>query len=83
MRLAAARVDDTVGLRLLQQADVLAKEQEALAWRLRIATGLAKRYLVRDERTKARTVLAPVYEAFRQGFNSKDLRAAAQLLDSI
>jgi len=69
MRLAAARVDDAVGLRLLQQADVLAKEQDALAWRLRIATSLAERYLARDERIKARNALAPVYETFKQGFN--------------
>jgi hypothetical protein len=83
MRLAAARVDDAVGLRLLQQADVLAKEQDALAWRLRIATSLAERYLARDQRTKARTLLTPVYETFKQGFNSKDLRIAAQILSSI
>lgn len=83
MRLAAARVDVAVGLRLLQQADTLAKEQGALAWRLRIATSLAERYLARNERTKARTVLAPVYETFKQGFNSKDLRSAAQILSSI
>ena len=83
MRLAAARVDDAVGLRLLQQAERLAEEQNALAWRLRIATSLAERYQARDERTKARSVLAPVYEAFRQGFSSNDLRRAAQILDSI
>jgi hypothetical protein len=83
MRLAAAQVDDAVGLRLLQQADVLAKEQDALAWRLRIATSLAERHLARDERTKARNVLAPVYESFKQGFNSRDLRSAAGILNSI
>ena len=83
MRLAAGRVDDAVGLRLLQQADVLAKEQDALAWRLRIATSLAERYLARDERMKARNALAPVYETFKQGFNSKDLRSAVQILGSI
>lgn len=83
MRLAAARVDDAVGLRLLQQAAVLAKEQGALAWRLRIATSLAKRQVARDERTKARAVLAPVYDSFKQGFNSKDLRTAAQILSSL
>jgi len=83
MRLAAGRVDDAVGLRLLQQADVLAKEQDALAWRLRIATSLAERYLARDERMKARNALAPVYETFKQGFTSKDLRAAAEILNSI
>jgi predicted ATPase/DNA-binding winged helix-turn-helix (wHTH) protein len=83
MRLAAARVDDAVGLRLLQQADALAKAQEALAWRLRIATSLAERHLARDERAKARIALAPVYETFKQGFNSNDLRSAAQILGSI
>jgi predicted ATPase/DNA-binding winged helix-turn-helix (wHTH) protein len=83
IRLAAARVDDAVGLRLLQQAEVLAKEQNALAWRLRIAISLAQRYLARDEKTKARSVLTPVYETFKQGFSSKDLRNAAQILSSI
>jgi predicted ATPase/DNA-binding winged helix-turn-helix (wHTH) protein len=83
MRLAATRVDDAVGLRLLQQADVLAKEQDALAWRLRIATSLAERHLARGERTKARAVLTPVYETFKQGFNSKNLLTAAQILGSI
>jgi hypothetical protein len=83
MRLAAARVDLAVGLRLLQQADTLAKEQGALAWRLRIATSLAERYLARNERMKAQTALAPVYETFKQGFNSKDLRSAAQILSSM
>ena len=80
MRLAAGRVDDAVGLRLLQQADVLAKEQNALAWRLRIATSLAERYLAHDERAKARNVLAPVYDTFKQGFDTKDLLIAAQIL---
>jgi predicted ATPase/DNA-binding winged helix-turn-helix (wHTH) protein len=83
MRLAAAQVEDAVGLRLLQQAGALAKEQDALAWRLRIATSLAERHLARDERIKARNVLAPVFDAFRQGFNSKDLRIGAQILSSI
>jgi predicted ATPase/DNA-binding winged helix-turn-helix (wHTH) protein len=83
MRLAAARVDDAVGLRLLQQADVLAKEQDALAWRLRIATSLAERYLARDERAKARSALAPVFETFKQGLRCKDLRSAAQILSAL
>jgi predicted ATPase/DNA-binding winged helix-turn-helix (wHTH) protein len=83
IRLTAARVDDAVGLRLLQQADVLAKEQSALAWRLRIATSLAKRHVAHNEKAKARSVLAPVYETFKQGFNSKDLRRAAWILASL
>jgi predicted ATPase/DNA-binding winged helix-turn-helix (wHTH) protein len=83
MRLAAFRVDHAVGLRLLEQADVLAKEQGALAWRLRIAISVAERHLVRDERAMARNALAPVYESFKQGFNSKDLSIAAQILSAV
>jgi hypothetical protein len=83
MRLAAGRVEDAVGLRLLQQADALAKEQNALAWRLRIATNLAERYLAREQRTTARTILTPIYETFTQGLDSKDLRIAARVLGSI
>jgi predicted ATPase/DNA-binding winged helix-turn-helix (wHTH) protein len=83
MRLAAGRVEDAVGLRLLQQADGLAKEQGALAWRLRIATNLAERYLAREQRTTARMVLTPIYETFTQGLDSKDLSMAARVLSSI
>jgi predicted ATPase/DNA-binding winged helix-turn-helix (wHTH) protein len=83
MRLAATRLDDAVGLRLLQQADALAKDQDALAWRLRIATSLAERHVARDERKKARAALAPVYETFTQGLSSKDLRSAAHILETM
>jgi hypothetical protein len=53
------------------------------ARRLRIATSLAECHLSRDEWTKARAVLAPVYETFKQGFNSKGLRIVAQNLSSL
>jgi hypothetical protein len=83
MRLAAAKADAVVGLRLLQQADLLAKQQDALAWRLRIAISLAERHLARDEGPKARAALAPVYDSFRQGLKTRDLRRATEILDAI
>jgi predicted ATPase len=83
MRLAAGRADDVVGLRLLQQADLLAKQQDALAWRLRIALSLAERYLARDEGPKARATLTPVYDSFKQGLKTRDLRKAAEILNAI
>jgi predicted ATPase/DNA-binding winged helix-turn-helix (wHTH) protein len=83
MRLAAAYLDEGVGLRLLQQADLLAKQQDALGWRLRIASNIAERYLRRGDRAKARAALDPVYESFKQGFKTRDLRDAAQLLDKL
>jgi len=51
-----------------------------LSWRLRIATTLARRYLARGEGSKARAALAPVYEEFKQGFQTRDLQLAAELL---
>jgi predicted ATPase/DNA-binding winged helix-turn-helix (wHTH) protein len=83
MRLASACLDDAVGMRLLQQADLLAEQQDALGWRLRIASNLAKRHLARGDHTKARAALGPVYESFKQGFKTKDLRDAAELLGKL
>ncbi len=83
MRLAAAYLEDEVGLRLLQQADLLAKQQDALGWRLRIASNIAERYLLRGDRAKARAALGPVYDSFKQGFKTRDLRDAAQLLGKL
>jgi hypothetical protein len=76
-------VDIAVAVRLLQQADVLANEQDALGWQLRIAISLAERHLEREERVKARAVLAPVYETFNQGFRTRDLSLAAQILRTV
>ena len=67
-------------IRLLRKADLLATRQGALSWRLRIATTLARRYLAQDEGSKARAALAPVYEGFKQGFQTRDLQLAAELL---
>lgn len=70
-------------VRLLRKADLLATQQGALSWRLRIATTLARRYLAEDKGSKARSVLAPVYEGFKQGFETRDLQLAAELLDEM
>jgi predicted ATPase/DNA-binding winged helix-turn-helix (wHTH) protein len=83
MRLASAYLDDVVGMRLLQQADLLAKQQDALGWRLRIASNIAERQLIRGDRAKGRAALGPVYESFKQGFKTKDLRDAADLLGKL
>jgi predicted ATPase/DNA-binding winged helix-turn-helix (wHTH) protein len=83
IRLAAVDLDDKVGIRRLQHADLIAKQQGALGWRLRIAATIATRHLLRGDRTKARTALAPVYESFKQGFKTKDLLGAAALLGEL
>jgi predicted ATPase len=67
-------------IRLLHKADLVASNQGALSWRLRIATTLARLYLAHDEGSAARAALEPVYERFKQGFQTRDLRVAAALL---
>ncbi len=67
-------------IRLLHKADLLASNQGALSWRLRIATTLARLYLAHDEGSAARAALEPVYERFKQGFQTRDLQVAAALL---
>ena len=63
------------------QAIHVAQEQGALAWELRAAISLAR--MQQDDRGYARSVLAPVFERFTEGFATADLDAARVLLDSI
>jgi predicted ATPase/DNA-binding winged helix-turn-helix (wHTH) protein len=61
----------------------LARRQSALLWELRAATSLSRLRLTQANPDDARTVLAPVYELFTEGFDSRYLVAAKQHLDAI
>ncbi len=83
------------GWSLLQQGDVdeaercfrraleIAREQKAKSFELEVATSLARLLLGRGERDEARALLAPVYDWFTEGFDTKDLKAAKVLLDEL
>jgi predicted ATPase/DNA-binding winged helix-turn-helix (wHTH) protein len=59
----------------------LAREQQALAWELRAATGLA-RCLSEDRRIDdARTILSQILAQFAEGHDRPELAAAATLLE--
>jgi class 3 adenylate cyclase/predicted ATPase len=60
-----------------------ARQQKAKSWELRTATSYAR--LMRDQGRprEARDLLAPVYDWFTEGFGTKDLREAKQLLDEL
>lgn len=60
----------------------LAREQGALLWELRAAIGLAGLWLGRGRSTDAQDLLRPVYDRFREGANSPDLRAARAMLET-
>jgi adenylate cyclase len=83
------------GSSLLQQGDVdeaercfrraleIAREQKAKSFELGVATSLAQLLLGRGERDGARAALAPVYDWFTEGFDTKDLKDAKALLDEL
>jgi predicted ATPase len=65
------------------EAIEIARGQQARLLELRAATGLARLWGENGERGAARELLAPVYEAFTEGFYTPDLRDAKALLDEL
>jgi len=63
-----------------ERALAIAREQGARSFELRAATSLAR--LLRDQHrpTEARALLAPIYAAFMEGFDTRDLQHAEALL---
>jgi predicted ATPase/DNA-binding winged helix-turn-helix (wHTH) protein len=69
--------------RCLRQALDVARRQDALSWELRTATSLARLRSRQGRIIEARTLLAPVYRRFTEGFGTADLVAAKALLASL
>lgn len=63
-----------------QRALRIAREQRALALELRAATSLARLWSRADRRPEAARLLGDVYARFSEGFETRDLREAADLL---
>jgi predicted ATPase len=59
-----------------------ARRQNASAWELRTATSLARLRINQGRHEEAHEVLAGVYRSFTEGFETPDLKAAEQLLNS-
>ena len=64
----------------LRKALTVARHQRAKSWELRAATTLARLLASRGEHAEALAVLAPVYDWFTEGRDTKDLKEAHQLL---
>jgi len=58
-----------------------AHDQDALSWRLRTATGLARLWRDQHRATEAHELLRAVYGLFTEGFATADLRQAKNLLE--
>ena len=63
-----------------QKAIAVAQHQEAKSWELRAATSLARFWQQQGKRAEAHELLAPVYNWFTEGFETKDLQEAKALL---
>lgn len=57
-----------------------ARRQNASGWELRTATSLARLRTSQGRHEAAHEILAGVYRSFTEGFETRDLKAAAQLL---
>ena len=61
----------------------IARRQEAKSLELRAATSLARLWQGQGQVVEARELLAPVYEWFTEGFDTKDLQEAKVLLEEL
>ncbi len=57
-----------------------AREQSAPGWELRAATQLARLWAGHEQASRARELLAGVYQRFAEGFETADLKSARCLL---
>jgi predicted ATPase len=66
-----------------QQALAEARRQEAKSWELRAAMSLARLWQQQGKQADARTLLAPLYGWFTEGFDTADLQEAKALLEAL
>jgi predicted ATPase len=65
------------------KALAIARQQQAKSLELRAATSLARLWHRQGKKAEARALLAPVYQWFTEGFDTKDLQEARALLEEL
>lgn len=66
-----------------QKALAIARQQQAKSLELRAATSLARLWQSQGKRAEAHTLLSEIYNWFTEGFDTKDLQEAKELLDEL
>ena len=61
----------------------VARRQDAKGWELRTATDLARLWMQQGKRREGLELLTPVYGRFTDGFDSRDLIEARELLTDL
>jgi predicted ATPase len=75
--------DGDAAERYFAQATEIARRQSAKLFELSAAVSLARLWSGQGKRAEARELLAPTYEWFTEGFNTRDLKEAKVLLDEL
>jgi predicted ATPase len=66
----------------LRQAIETARNQQAKSWELRAAISLARLWQAQGKLDEAKQLLAPIYGWFTEGFDTPDLNAAREILQT-
>ena len=66
-----------------ERALVVARAQQAKSWELRAAMSMARLWRDQGKRDEARELLAPIYDWFTEGFDTRDLKEAKALLEEL
>jgi len=66
-----------------ERALAVARVQQAKSWELRAAMSMSRLWHDQGKPQQARELLAPVYDWFTEGFNTRDLQEAKALLDKL
>ena len=61
----------------------IARQQQAKSWELRASMSLARLWRSQGNVQQARELLAPVYNWFIEGFDTRDLKEAKALLSAL
>jgi predicted ATPase len=66
-----------------ERALAVARQQQTKSWELRAAMSMARLWRDQGKRDEARAPLAPVYGWFTEGFDTRDLKEAKELLKAL
>ena len=61
----------------------VARKQSAKSWELRAATSLARLWQQQGKQQEAHKLLSEIYDWFTEGFDTKDLQEAKELIESL
>jgi predicted ATPase len=82
--LLARSPSDQVGAEVsFREALDTGRRHSAKSLELRAATSLARLWQQQDRKDEARELLAPVYDWFTEGFDTRDLKEAKALLEEL